>query len=115
MALDYTQYVSKLMIKTCGKMPEPPKQGDIDPDKWRAFAEDLTAYREAYVDYVKSVKAWALDQALLLEQFRADVLTVNGLTGNPKADALYEIAVKPRMSMEEVEAAVAKLAPLVVV
>lgn len=114
MALDYTKYVSFLKVKPCPEMPKPPKDTDTDPKKWYAYADDLTAYRQTYVDYVKSVKDWALDTAALLERFKVDILKAYELTENLKADSLYALATaKSRMTMEDVEEAVAKLAPLV--
>jgi hypothetical protein len=114
MALDYTQYVSKLTVKPCPEMPKPPKETDTDPTKWTEYADDLTVYRQTYVDYVKSVKDWALDTAALLVQFKADLLVAYGLTNNAKAGTVYALATaKVRSTMEEVEAKVAELAPLV--
>jgi hypothetical protein len=95
-------------------MPKPPRDTETDPAKWVAYADDLTTYRQVYVDHVKSVKDWALDTAALLTKFKADLLAAYDLAANAKAEVLYALATaKVRMTMAEVEEAVAKLAPLV--
>ena len=113
MPLDYTNYVSKLTVKPCPNMPQPPDAGVTNPAKWTEYAADLTTYRDTFIDHVKSLKAWALDQATLLEAFRADLLTAYSLTDNPKADILYQLAAaKNKTSLEDIEATTAKLSPL---
>jgi hypothetical protein len=114
MALDYTAYVSKLAIKPLPEMPKPPRDTETDPAKWVAYADDLTTYRQVYVDHVKSVKDWALDTAALLEKFKVDLLIAYGIDANPKAQTVFDLATaKAKSTMPEVEAKVAELAPLV--